>query len=55
MLPSPAEGAGSGSVIDKQGHILTNYHVVEDANKVSVTLPGGKDPYEGECDRQGSG
>ncbi len=48
MLPSPEEGAGSGSVIDKQGHILTNYHVVEDANKVWVTLPGGKDPYEGE-------
>ena len=48
MVPSPAEGAGSGSVIDKQGHILTNYHVVEDANKVRVTLPGGKDPYEGE-------
>ena len=48
MLPSPGEGAGSGSVIDKQGHILTNYHVVEDANKVWVTLPGGKDPYEGE-------
>lgn len=48
MVPSPAEGAGSGSVIDKQGHILTNYHVVEGANKVWVTLPGGKDPYEGE-------
>jgi S1-C subfamily serine protease len=48
MLPTPGEGAGSGSVIDKQGHILTNYHVVEDASKVWVTLPGGKDPYEGE-------
>jgi S1-C subfamily serine protease len=48
MLPSPAEGAGSGSVLDKQGHILTNYHVVEDANKVWVTLPGSKEPYEGE-------
>ena len=48
MMPTPAEGAGSGSVLDKQGHILTNYHVVEDANKVWVTLPGGKDPYEGE-------
>src|SRR6476661_8741165 len=47
MLPSPAEGAGSGSVLDKQGHILTNYHVVEDADKVWVTLPGGKDPYKG--------
>jgi S1-C subfamily serine protease len=47
-LPTPGEGAGSGAVIDKSGHILTNYHVVEDANKVWVTLPGGKDPYEGE-------
>jgi len=47
MLPTPAEGAGSGAVLDKAGHILTNYHVVEDANKVLVTLPGGKD-YEGE-------
>jgi len=37
-----AEGAGSGSVIDKQGHILTNYHVVEDAKQVSVTLFDGK-------------
>jgi len=48
MMPTPGEGAGSGAVIDKQGHILTNFHVVEDANKVWVTLPGGKDPYEGE-------
>jgi len=48
MVPSPAEGAGSGAVIDKQGHILTNFHVVEGADKVSVTLPGGKNPYEGE-------
>jgi S1-C subfamily serine protease len=48
MLPSPGEGAGSGSVLDKRGHILTNYHVVEDASKVQVTLPGGKEPYEGE-------
>jgi S1-C subfamily serine protease len=47
-LPSHAEGAGSGSVLDKQGHILTNYHVVEDANEVWVTLAGGKDPYKGE-------
>ena len=48
MMPTPGEGAGSGSVLDKQGHILTNYHVVEDANNMWVTLPGGKDPYEGE-------
>jgi len=48
MLPSPGEGAGSGSVLDKQGHILTNFHVVEGANKISVTLPDGKETYDGE-------
>jgi S1-C subfamily serine protease len=49
MLSSESEGAGSGSVLDKRGYILTNYHVVEDANKIWVTLPGGgKDKYEGE-------
>jgi len=48
MLPTPGEGAGSGCVLDKQGHILTNFHVVEGANKVSVTLPGGKESYDGE-------
>jgi S1-C subfamily serine protease len=40
MLPSPGEGAGSGSVIDKRGHILTNYHVIEGARDVQVTLNG---------------
>ena len=39
---SAAEGAGSGSVIDQEGHILTNFHVVEDARQVSVTLYDGK-------------
>jgi S1-C subfamily serine protease len=48
MLPSPDEGAGSGCVLDKKGHILTNYHVVEDADRVMVTLPGGTEPYPGE-------
>jgi S1-C subfamily serine protease len=32
------EGQGSGFVIDKAGHILTNYHVIADAQKVEVTL-----------------
>ena len=27
----PREGVGSGVVIDKKGHLLTNYHVIEDA------------------------
>jgi S1-C subfamily serine protease len=48
MLPSPGEGAGSGSLLDKRGHILTNYHVVEDASKILVTLPGNNESYEGE-------
>jgi putative serine protease PepD len=34
----PVEGAGSGSVIDTAGHILTNYHVVEGAQTIEVTL-----------------
>ncbi len=37
----PSEGAGSGFVLDKQGHILTNYHVVEGAREVEVTLFDG--------------
>lgn len=32
------EGAGSGVVIDKDGYILTNYHVVRDAEKITVKL-----------------
>jgi S1-C subfamily serine protease len=36
------EGSGSGSVIDDQGHILTNYHVVEGAQKLTVSFGGDK-------------
>jgi serine protease Do len=36
--PSPREGIGSGFVIDSSGLILTNYHVVNDANQIEVTL-----------------
>lgn len=36
------EGAGSGSVIDDQGHILTNYHVIEGAQRLSVHFGGGR-------------
>ena len=32
----PEEGSGSGFVLDKEGHILTNYHVVEGAEKIQV-------------------
>ena len=38
----PQEGQGSGFVIDKDGHILTNYHVIDDARQVEVTLHNRK-------------
>jgi S1-C subfamily serine protease len=34
----PQKGQGTGFVIDREGHILTNYHVVENARQVEVTL-----------------
>ena len=38
----PQEGQGSGFVIDKEGHILTNYHVIAEAREVWVTLHNRK-------------
>ena len=38
----PSEGAGSGSVIDQAGHILTNLHVIDDAQEIQVTLFDGE-------------
>jgi S1-C subfamily serine protease len=37
----PREGSGSGAMIDTQGHILTNNHVIRDAQKLEVTLADG--------------
>ena len=34
-------GLGSGFVFDKEGHIVTNYHVVEDATELEVDFPSG--------------
>ncbi len=36
--PVPQQGQGSGFVLDKEGHILTNNHVVEGAQSLEVTL-----------------
>src|SRR5437588_6527257 len=36
------EGAGSGSIIDEQGDILTNYHVIANAEKLTVNFGGDK-------------
>lgn len=41
LLDLPTEGAGSGSVLDYEGHVLTNYHVIEEARQVQVTLVDG--------------
>ncbi len=38
----PIEGVGSGIIIDNQGHILTNYHVVDHARRLKVTLYDGR-------------
>ena len=41
FLAFESQGEGSGSIIDREGHVLTNFHVVEGANKVDVTLFDG--------------
>jgi putative serine protease PepD len=43
----PEEGTGSGFVIDQAGHILTNYHVIQDAEHIEVNF-GDDTPYAAE-------
>lgn len=38
----PQDGQGSGFLVDAEGHILTNYHVVQDATSISVTIANGE-------------
>jgi S1-C subfamily serine protease len=42
LIEAISKGQGSGIVIDRVGHILTNFHVIEGASQVSVTLFDGK-------------
>lgn len=42
MQPGPKRGLGTGVVIDAEGHILTNNHVVEDAKTVTIVLSNEK-------------
>jgi S1-C subfamily serine protease len=45
LNPIPKEGTGSGAVIDRAGYILTNFHVIDGAARLEVTLAdGGKWP-----------
>src|SRR2546428_714807 len=40
LRPVPMEsGTGSGAIIDTQGHIVTNFHVIREAERLEVTLP----------------
>jgi len=41
-VPRRREGSGSGFIVDKNGYIVTNLHVVEDAEKIKVKLTGEK-------------
>ena len=50
----PSQGQGSGFILDKQGHILTNYHVVADAQKIEVTT-SDKHRFQGPGHRARSG
>lgn len=40
--PIPQEGSGSGFFYDREGHIVTNYHVVADAQSLTVSLREGE-------------
>jgi serine protease Do len=42
-----SEGSGTGFVVDKNGYILTNYHVVENADRIKVKVTGETNEYRG--------
>lgn len=43
IIPKQVDGMGSGFIINEEGYILTNYHVIEGAKEVIVTLSDGRD------------
>lgn len=38
----PTQGQGSGVIVTKEGHVITNHHVIAGQQKIQVTLHGGK-------------
>ncbi len=38
----PTQGQGSGVIVTKEGHVMTNHHVIEGQKSIRVTLHGGK-------------
>ena len=45
VITEQGSGQGSGFVIDKEGHIITNYHIVESVPTVEVDFPSGLKTY----------
>lgn len=43
IIPQEVDGMGSGFIINEEGYILTNYHVIEGAKQLIVTLSDGRD------------
>lgn len=46
--PYPVQGMGSGFIINENGEIVTNRHVIAGSSKIQVTLSGQKDPFDAE-------
>jgi serine protease Do len=42
MAPTPQRGLGTGVIVDEQGHILTNNHVIGESDEVSVRINGDR-------------
>lgn len=46
MQPRRREGTGSGFIVDAKGYIITNHHVVDEADKITVRLHGEQTEYK---------
>ncbi|HEY7211186.1 MAG TPA: trypsin-like peptidase domain-containing protein [Bryobacteraceae bacterium] len=42
-----SEGSGAGFVVDRKGYLITNYHVVDNADRIKVRLAGSDVDYRG--------